>query len=53
MEMFKNPVLTLLTRKGTCTIPQAAEWLDLSIGTVTKHIGSLIDEGYVEDLGAA
>ena len=53
MEMFNNPVLTLLTRKGTCTIPQAAEWLDLSIGTVTKHIGSLIDEGYVEDLGAA
>ena len=34
-------------------IPQAAEWLDLSIGTVTKHVGSLIDEGYVEDLGAA
>ena len=53
MDIFKNPVLTLLTRRERCTIPQAAEWLDLSIGTVTKLMGALIDAGYVEDLGPA
>ena len=48
----RNQILSLLTRQDGCTIPQAAEALDLSVGTVTKYIGALLDERYLEDLGA-
>lgn len=49
----RNEILSLLTRQDGCTIPQAAEALDLSVGTVTKHIITLVNEGYLEDLGTA
>ena len=53
MDIPKNPLLPLLSQREGCTIPQAAEWLGLSIGTVTKHIGTLMDAGFVEDAGTA
>lgn len=48
----RNLILSLLTRQDGCTIPQAAETLGLSVGTVTKYIGTLLEDGYLEDLGA-
>ena len=53
MDIAKNPILSLLTKREGCTIPQAAEQLDLSIGTVTKQMNALMDAGYVEDQGPA
>ena len=48
----RNQILSLLTHQDGCTIPQAAEALGLSVGTVTKYISALVEEGYLEDLGA-
>jgi len=53
MTPSQNQILSLLTHREGCTIPQAAEILGLSIGTVTKYIGSLVEEGFVQDSGAA
>lgn len=53
MDISKNPLISFLSRREGCTIPQAAESLGLSVGTVTKHVGTLMDAGYVEDRGPA
>ena len=53
MDIAKNPLISLLTRQEGCTIPQAAEGLGLSIGTVTKYMNALMEAGYVENYGPA
>ena len=53
MDIAKNPLISLLTKREGCTIPQAAEWLGLSIGTVTKQMNAMMEAGYVEDYGPA
>ena len=53
MDLSQNPIISLLTKRAGCTIPQAAEELGLSVGTVTKYMSALMDAGYVEDYGPA
>ena len=53
MNLSQNPIVCLLTKREGCTIPQAAEELGLSVGTVTKYMSALMDAGYVEDYGPA
>ena len=53
MDISHNPLICLLTKREGCTIPQAAEALGLSIGTVTKHMNALMEAGYVDDYGPA
>ena len=51
MTTPQNQILSLLTRQEGYTLPQLAETLGMSVGTATKYVGSLLEEGLVEDLG--
>lgn len=51
MNTAQRQILSLLTRRDGATIPQVAEILDISVGTATKYVDSLLDEGYLEDCG--
>ena len=51
MTTPQKQILSFLTRQDGCTIPQLAESLGMSIGTATKYVGSLLEEGLLEDLG--
>ena len=51
MASSRNHILSLFTRNDGCTIPQVADALDISVGTATKYILSLVQEGYLEDCG--
>ena len=53
MTTPQSAILSLLTRQDSATIPAMAETLGISVGTATKYIGTLIDEGYLEDGGKA
>ena len=53
MNTPQRQILSLLTRKDGATIPQLADALDLSIGTTTKYVGSLVSGGHLEDCGKA
>ena len=51
MNTAQRQILSLLTRQDGASIPQVAEALDISVGTATKYVASLLDEGYLEDSG--
>ena len=51
MHTTRSQILSLLTRHDGETIPQIAEQLSLSVGTATKYVSSLLQEGLLEDLG--
>ena len=51
MSSSRNHILSLFTRNDGCTIPQVADALDISVGTATKYILSLVQEGALEDCG--
>ena len=53
MNPSQNAILNLLTRQDSATIPQLADTLGISVGTATKYVGSLVDEGYLEEGGKA
>ncbi len=52
MNSIRSQILSLLAHQESCTIPQAAKQLGLSVGTVTKYIGALVEEGTMQDNGA-
>ena len=47
MNTPQSQILSLLTRQDSATIPQLAEALDISIGTATKYVSSLLQDGYL------
>lgn len=47
----QSQILSLLARQDGSTIPQVASALGISIGTATKYILSLVEDGVLEDLG--
>ena len=51
MERNARRILARLIEKGGATLPELADTLDISIGTVTKEIASLQQEGLVRDTG--
>ena len=51
MEKNARRILARLIEKGGSTLPELADTLDISIGTVTKEIASLQQEGLVRDTG--
>jgi predicted NBD/HSP70 family sugar kinase len=51
MEKNARRILARLIEKGGATLPELADTLDISIGTVTKEIASLQQEGLVRDTG--
>lgn len=53
MNTSQRQILSLLTRQDNCSIPEIALALGISIGTATKYVGTLLEEGYLEDLGKA
>ena len=53
MNTAQRQILSLLTHRDGATIPQVADALDISVGTATKYVVSLLDEGFLEDCGKA
>ena len=53
MNTPESQILALLSRRDGATIPQIAEALGISIGTATKYVGILLEEGALEDCGKA
>ncbi|MBR4687811.1 MAG: ROK family transcriptional regulator, partial [Bacteroidales bacterium] len=51
MNTPESQILTLLSRRDGATIPQIADALGISIGTATKYVGILLEEGALEDCG--
>ena len=51
MNTPERQILALLSRRDGATIPQIADALGISIGTATKYVGILLDEGALEDCG--
>ena len=51
MNTPESQILALLSRRDGATIPQIAEALGISIGTATKYVGILLEEGALEDCG--
>ena len=51
MNTPESQILALLSRKDGATIPQIADALGISIGTATKYVGILLEEGTLEDCG--
>lgn len=51
MERNGKRMLALLVEKGGATLPELAERLELSIGTVTKEMAALQQAGMVRDSG--
>ena len=46
-------IIARLIATGGATIPELAEALDISIGTATSAVASLLEEGYLRDQGKA
>ncbi|MBR1489425.1 MAG: ROK family transcriptional regulator [Bacteroidales bacterium] len=53
MSTPQSQILSLLTRQDSCSIPQIADALGVSIGTATKYVGALLEAKVLEDLGKA
>ena len=53
MERTARDIVARLVEKGGVTIPETAEALGISIGTATKEIGRLQEEGLVTGSGKA
>jgi predicted NBD/HSP70 family sugar kinase len=51
MNTPESQILALLSRRDGATIPQIADALGISIGTATKYVGILLEEGTLEDCG--
>ena len=51
MNIAQRQILSLFTRRDGATIPQVAEAQDMSVGTATKYVMTLLDEGFLEDCG--
>ena len=51
MNTPESQILALLSRRDGATIPQIADTLGISIGTATKYVGILLEEGALEDCG--
>lgn len=51
MNTPESQILALLSRRDGATIPQIADALGISIGTATKYVGILLEEGALEDCG--
>lgn len=49
--MLKRKIILALATEGDCTIADLSRILNVSNPTITKLVGELIDEGYVQDLG--
>ena len=49
--LIKKRIITYYIYNGSSTIPDLSKELDLSIPTVTKLIGEMFDEGYINDYG--
>ena len=49
--LIKKRIITYHIYNGSSTIPDLSKELDLSIPTVTKLIGEMFDEGYINDYG--
>ena len=51
MNTPESQILALLSRRDGATIPQIADALGISIGTATKYVGILLEEGALDDCG--
>lgn len=49
--LVKKRIITHYIYNGSSTIPALSRELDLSVPTVTKFIGEMCDEGYINDYG--
>ena len=49
--LIKKRIITYYIYNGSSTIPDLSKELDLSVPTVTKLIGEMYDEGYINDYG--
>ena len=49
--LLKKKIITHYIYNGSSTIPDLARELDLSVPTVTKFIGEMCEEGYINDYG--
>ena len=49
--LIKKRIITYYIYNGSSTIPDLSKELDLSIPTVTKLIGEMYDEEYINDYG--
>lgn len=49
--LLKKKIITHYIYNGGATIPDLARELDLSVPTVTKFIGEMCEEGYINDYG--
>ena len=48
---IKQRILGLCINEGTYSIAELSKETNTSVPTITKLIGELIDEGYLEDMG--
>ena len=51
MLLSKRGLLHIIIYNGSSTIPDLSKELDLSVPTVTKFIGEMCDDGYINDYG--
>lgn len=49
--MIKKNIINYYIKNGTSTIPNLSKALDLSVPTVTKFIGEMCEDGYINDHG--
>ena len=49
--LVKKRIITHYIYNGSSTIPDLSKELDLSVPTVTKFIGEMCDDGYINDYG--
>jgi len=49
--LIKKRIITYYIYNGSSTIPDLSKELDLSVPTVTKFIGEMCEEGYINDYG--
>lgn len=45
MNTPERKILSILTRRDGCTIPQIADLLSISVGTATKYVQGLVAAG--------
>lgn len=49
--LLKKKIITYYIYNGSSTIPDLARELDLSVPTVTKFVGEMCEDGYIDDYG--
>ena len=49
--LVKKRIITHYIYNGSSTIPDLSKELDLSVPTVTKFIGEMCEDGYINDYG--